>query len=157
MITPATLRSSQLPASILLADPVDSMSEEDGVGLILFPGDGDTSSPDVAWSYTGFAAFRRRLAQAEGFPLSAMRGFGGKRPWSDVSTTLEPLLDHPDDGAGALSATQCAAILPRLETIISQWQEEVGGPLLQQHIDDARRLTVVLRLCIEKDVELHFL
>lgn len=35
------------------------------MGLILFPGDGDTTSPDVAWSYTGFNAFRHRLAQAE--------------------------------------------------------------------------------------------
>ncbi|WP_328839049.1 hypothetical protein [Streptomyces europaeiscabiei] len=42
------------------------------MGLILFPGDGDTSSPDVSWSYSGFAAFRRRLTRAEGFTLSEM-------------------------------------------------------------------------------------
>ncbi|MBC9716993.1 hypothetical protein H9Y04_31110 [Streptomyces sp. TRM66268-LWL] len=37
------------------------------MGLILFPGDGDTTSPDSSWSCTGFDAFRRRLAEAEGF------------------------------------------------------------------------------------------
>ncbi len=33
------------------------------MGLMLFPGDGDTSSPDVAWSYSGFAAFRQQLGR----------------------------------------------------------------------------------------------
>ncbi|MFB7335753.1 hypothetical protein ACFC00_29610 [Streptomyces adustus] len=136
---------------------MDSMDEEDGVGLILFPDDGDTTSPDVAWSYTGFNAFRCRLAQAEGFVLEEMRGFGGERPWSDVSTTLEPLLDRPDDGGGKLSGAECTAILRRLEEITDEWQEQAAEPLLQQHIKGARQLALVLRLCIEKDVELLFL
>ncbi|MFI5994005.1 hypothetical protein ACIBAC_19475 [Streptomyces sp. NPDC051362] len=127
------------------------------MGLILFPSDGDTASPDVAWSYTGFNAFRRRLTQAEGFVLDEMRGFGGERPWSDVSTTLEPFLDRPDDGGGELSTAECTAILPRLEAITGEWQEQAADPLLQQHIEDARQLLLVLRLCIQKDVELLFL
>ncbi|WRZ95474.1 hypothetical protein OHB54_44510 [Streptomyces sp. NBC_01007] len=127
------------------------------MGLILFPGDGDTASPDVAWSYTGFSSFRRRLAQAEGFVLDEMWGFGGERPWSDVSTTLEPFLDRPDGGGGELSTAECTAILPRLEAIIGEWQEQAADPLLQQHIEDARQLAFVLRLCIQKDVELLFL
>jgi len=73
------------------------------MGLVLFPGDGDTTSPDVSWSYSGFAAFRRRLAQAEGFTLSEMWGFGGERPWSEVPTVLKPLLEHPDVGGDDLS------------------------------------------------------
>ncbi|WP_434405173.1 hypothetical protein [Streptomyces sp. NBC_01353] len=44
------------------------------LGLVLFPGDGDNSNPDVDWSYSGFAAFRWRLAQAEGFSLADMWG-----------------------------------------------------------------------------------
>lgn len=60
------------------------------MGLVLFPGDGDNSSPDVSWSYSGFAAFRRQLARAEGLTLCEMWGFGGERPWSDVSTSLAP-------------------------------------------------------------------
>ncbi|MFJ7149044.1 hypothetical protein ACIQVT_12710 [Streptomyces sp. NPDC100445] len=71
------------------------------MGLILFPGDGDTTSPHVAWSYSGFNAFRHRSAH--------------------------------------------------------EWHEQAADPLVRQHIDDARQLALVLRLCIEKDVELIFL
>jgi hypothetical protein len=126
------------------------------MGLVLFPGDGDDSSPDVSWSYSGFAAFRRRLAQAEEFTLSEMWGFGGDRPWSGVSTVLEPLLDHPDDGGDALSPAVCAVILPRLEAITDEWAQYSNDPLLHQHTEDARQLAGVLRLCIEKDVPLVF-
>ncbi|MFJ3861628.1 hypothetical protein ACIPRL_36070 [Streptomyces sp. NPDC090085] len=126
------------------------------MGLVLFPGDGDNSSPDVSWSYSGFAAFRRRLAEAEGFVLSEMSGFGGERPWSEVSTVLEPLLDHPDAGGDDLSPAECASILVRLEAITDHWTQEAGDQLFQ-HIEDARQLAGVLRLCIEKDVPLGFL
>lgn len=52
----------------------------------------------------------------------------------------------------------CAVILPRLEAVTGQWQTEGGDdPLLRQHIEDARRLTVVLRFCMEKDIPLLFL
>ncbi|WP_406016191.1 hypothetical protein OG520_38140 [Streptomyces sp. NBC_00984] len=127
------------------------------MGLVLFPGDGDISSPDVSWSCSGFAAFRRRLAQAEGLVLSEMWGFGGGRPWNEVSTPLEPLLDHPDDGGDDLSPAECAVIQFRLETITDQWTREGNDALLQQHIEDACQLAGVLRLCIEKDVPLLFL
>ncbi|MFF3128929.1 hypothetical protein ACFVRD_43380 [Streptomyces sp. NPDC057908] len=133
------------------------MSEEGGVGLILFPGDGDVSSPDVAWSCTHFNDFRRQLAQADGFTLDEMWGFGGECPWSGASTALEPLLDHPDDGGDALSVAECAAILPRLEAITGQWQKQSDDPCLQRYIDDAVQLAVVLRFCVEKGVELLFL
>ncbi|MFJ8509617.1 hypothetical protein [Streptomyces avermitilis] len=126
-------------------------------GLVLFPGDGDIASPDVAWSYSGFAAFRRQLARAEGFILSEMQGFGGERLWSQVTTSLEPLLDRPDDGGGELSPADCGVILPRLEAIIGQWQDQDDAPVLQQHIDDALQLAAVLRFCMEKNVELLFL
>ncbi|MFG2975511.1 hypothetical protein ACGFYY_21340 [Streptomyces sp. NPDC048331] len=84
-----------------------------------------------------------------------MWGFGGERLWSDVTTSLEPLLDRPDDGGGELSPTECAALLPRIEEIVDHWQSEVGVP--RTHIDAAQQLVGVLRLCIAKDVELIFL
>ncbi|NYV73731.1 hypothetical protein [Streptomyces sp. UH6] len=127
------------------------------MGLVLFPGDGDNSSPDVSWSYSGFAAFRGRLAETEGFVLSEMSGFGGERRWSEVSTGLEPLLDHPDDGGDDLSPAECASILIRLEAITDEWARDGGDQLLQQHIEDAHQLAGVLRLCIEKDVPLVFM
>ncbi|MEE1735918.1 hypothetical protein [Streptomyces sp. BE147] len=127
------------------------------MGLVLFPGDGDNSSPDVSWSYSGFAAFRQRLSEAEGIILSEMWGFGGERPWSEASTALESLLDHPDDGGDDLSPSKCASILVRLEAITDQWAREGGDRLLQQHIEEARRPASVPRLCVHKDVPLVLL
>ncbi|MEV6687709.1 hypothetical protein AB0N28_20600 [Streptomyces sp. NPDC051130] len=123
------------------------------MGLCLFPGDGDITSPDVSWSYSGFKAFRRRLAQAEGFTLPDMWGFGGDRQWGEISSTLEPLLDHPDD-SGDLSAADCARVLPRLAEIITEWEAEEGDPTLVRHIEDARQLVIVLKICVDTNVEL---
>jgi hypothetical protein len=126
------------------------------MGLVLFPGDGNVTSPDVSWSYSGFGLFRHWLAEAEGFTLAEMYGFGGEHPWSSVSTPLAPLLDHPDDSGPDLTPAQCAAMLPRLEAIIDQRQHYGSDLVLQRHIEDARRLVVVMRLCLDKDVELMF-
>ncbi|TWD11710.1 hypothetical protein FB570_12417 [Streptomyces sp. T12] len=125
------------------------------MGLMLFPGDGDVTSPDVSWSYTGFHMFRQWLADTEGFTLAEMRGFGGEREWSSVSTTLTPLLDHPDDD-GSLTAAQCAAMLPRLEAIIDQLRPEDGDLVLQRRVDDARQLVTVMKYCLGKSVDLLF-
>lgn len=126
------------------------------MGLVLFPGDDDISSPDGSWSYTGFGVFRRWLAQSEGFELNEMHGHGGQHLWSDVSTALEPLLNHPDDDGPDLTPSQCATILPRLQEIANQPQEASIDPLLQRHLQDIRHLVVVLQLCIDKEVDLLF-
>ncbi|MGH4031877.1 hypothetical protein ACQB60_23430 [Actinomycetota bacterium Odt1-20B] len=125
------------------------------MGLMLFPGDGDDDSPDISWSYTGFSMFRSWLAGIEGFTLAEMAGFGGERPWSEVATPLAPLLDHPDDH-GELTAQECAAILPRLQEIAGRPEEHPSGPGRKRRADDVRQLVVVLRRCVEKDVELVF-
>ncbi|WP_203632997.1 hypothetical protein [Streptomyces sp. SID10815] len=122
---------------------------------MLFPGDGDVTSPDVSWSYTGFHLFREWLADAEGFALAEMHGFGGDRAWRGVPTTLTPLLDHPDD-EGSLTAAQCAAMLPRLEAIIEQFHHEDSDPALQRRVDDTRQLVTVMKHCLDKGVELVF-
>ncbi|MBG7697698.1 hypothetical protein HCJ76_06300 [Streptomyces sp. MC1] len=126
------------------------------MGLMLFPGDGDVASPDISWSYTGFNMFRKWLAQTEGFTLTEMDGFGGERQWGGVSTTLAPLLNHPDDHGPDLAPAQCAAMLPRLEAILVQRQPDENDPVLRRRIEDVRQLITVLRLCVDKDVELIF-
>lgn len=126
------------------------------MGIVLFPGDDDVSSPDISWSYSGFAEFRRWLAKLEGFALVEMHGFGGDRSWSGVSTALKPLLDHPDDDGPSLAPAQCAAMLPRLQTIVDQWQHDDSDPVSQRHVDDIRQLVAVMRLCLDKDVGLVF-
>ena len=123
----------------------------------LFPGDGDVSSPDVEWSYSGFDRLRRRLAHAEGFMLDTTAGFDGDRPWSEVATVLEPLLNHPDDH-GELTPADCAAIVPRLTKIHDQWSATATGDdaLLAEHISDLRKLLTVLDICRDKNVDLFF-
>ncbi|MFD0140782.1 hypothetical protein ACFVIL_43770 [Streptomyces sp. NPDC127159] len=124
------------------------------MGLMLAPGDDNVTGPDVSWSYSGFNMFREWLAQAEGLTLAEMNGFGGDRMWDSVSTTLAPLLDHPDD-EGSLTPTQCAAMLPRLEAITDQ-QPKDGDPVHERRVDDVRQLVAVVRYCLEKEVELIF-
>ncbi|MGY0466757.1 hypothetical protein ACW14Y_41855 [Kitasatospora sp. cg17-2] len=138
-----------------MADPVRSTDEEYVVGLVLFPGDDNTDSPDICWSYTGFGMFRKWLADIEGITLDGMHGFGGTRAWRDVSTTLAPLLDHSDCDGPDLTPAQCAAILPRLNEIAAM-AHDPGDPIWQRRIEDVRQLVVVLQVCIEKDVDLLF-
>lgn len=127
------------------------------MGLCLFPGGEDVDGLDACFSYGGFAQFRRRLALAEGFSLDEMVGFGGDRPWTDVSTELEPLLNHPDDHSEDLSAADCVAVLPRLEAVLERWsQEEPRDVGMERHVEDAQRLVAVLRICVSKNVALFF-
>ncbi|MFI7008209.1 hypothetical protein [Streptomyces sp. NPDC050145] len=132
------------------------------MGLMLFPGDDDVASPDVSWSYSGFGMFRAWPAQAEGFVLAEMYGFGGDRQWAGVSTTPAPLLDHPDDGGPDLSPAQCAVMLPRLEEVLGRRRPDDGDgdgdrdPVLRRRLEDLGELVVVLRYCVDKDVGLVF-
>ncbi|MFF8905825.1 hypothetical protein [Streptomyces olivaceoviridis] len=126
------------------------------MGLMLFPGDDDVTSPDVSWSYTGFGMFRAWLAQTEGFVLAEMDGFGGDRQWSSVSTTLEPLLNRRDDDGPDLAPAQCAAMLARLEAILDHRLPGDSDPVLRRRIEDVSQLVTVLRSCVDKNVELIF-
>jgi hypothetical protein len=125
------------------------------MGLMLCPADDDVASPDISWSYHGFSLFREWLARIEGFTLPEMAGFGGKRAWSSITTTLAPLLDHPDDD-GELAPAQCAAMLPRLEAIVGERPRVADDPVLQRRIDDTRQLIDVLKYCVDKGVPLDF-
>jgi hypothetical protein len=125
------------------------------MGLVLFPEDGGVTGPDVSWSYSGFHMFREWLARAEGFDLAEMRGFGGGRAWSDVTTVLAPLLAHPDHD-GDLAPAQCAAMLPRLEEIIDRWPPGDGDPVGPRRVEDTRQLVAVLRDCVDRNVRLVF-
>jgi|GEM_PF-1086654 len=148
--------SFQLPTPLPLTDPGHRASKGDKMGLVLFPGDDDVASPDISWSYSGFGMFRKWLAQAEGFTLAEMDGFGGDRQWCSVSTALAPLLNHPDDDGPNLAPAQCEAMLPRLEAILDQRQPDDGDPDFRRPLEDVSQLVTVLRFCVDKDVELIF-
>lgn len=125
------------------------------MGLCLLPIDDDGDGPDASWSYGRFGNFRMRLAAAEGFLLREMHGFGGDRPWSSVQTTLEPLLNHPDDH-GVLSPADCAAVLPRLVEIINGWAADDPDRALTDQISTGRDLVTVMHVCIKRGSALLF-
>ncbi|MFJ3720804.1 hypothetical protein [Streptomyces sp. NPDC090057] len=125
------------------------------MGLMLCPAGDDVASPDISWSHYGFNLFREWLAQVEGFALPEMVGFGGKRAWSSITTTLAPLLNHPDD-TGDLTPIQCMAMLPRLKEIVGERPQVVDDPVLQRRINDTRQLIAVMKYCVDKGVPLDF-
>jgi len=49
-----------------------------------------------AGSYSGFNAFRRKLAKCFGLELEEMQGFGGKKDWKRVDKGIAVLLNHSD-------------------------------------------------------------
>ncbi|MFJ2770741.1 hypothetical protein [Streptomyces sp. NPDC087300] len=126
------------------------------MGLHLYPNDDEVTSPDISWSYSGFRMFREWLAQAEGFVLAEMRGHDGNRPWSDVTTTLEPLLHHADDDGPDLAPDQCAAMLPRLRAIADERRSDAADPVVGRRVDDTRQLITVMEFCVAEDLPLVF-
>ncbi|MFD9869439.1 hypothetical protein ACFXI8_32355 [Streptomyces niveus] len=156
VVTPGMRQIISVADMLPTPDPGHRRKEGNRMGIVLFPGDDDVTSPDISWSYTGFNMFRKWLAQAEGFGLSEMRRFGGDRAWNSVSTTLAPILDHPDDDGPDLTPAQCATIQPRLEAIIDQREHDGSDPIVQRRLEDTRQLVEVMKFCLDKDVELVF-
>jgi hypothetical protein len=80
----------------------------------------------VSWSYSGFGMWRSEIARHEGFELKEMDGFGGDRPWDEISSVLKPLLSHSDCD-GVLTAQECAAMYQRLREVVDElwpaWDE----------------------------------
>lgn len=83
----------------------------------------DFSHCDASWAYSGFMAFRKRLAQEIGIDLMKMEGFTDDDKalkWSKVQDPIKHILDH-SDCEGTLSPTKCALVAPRLLELISGW------------------------------------
>lgn len=101
------------------------------------------------WSYSGFNAFRRRLAKEIGINLDEMPGFSpdfkdileekgweayrnakiaamsnSKGKWEDVVDDIVPLLRH-SDCEGIIPPEICATVGPRLAELIKDWPETV--------------------------------
>ncbi len=117
--------------------PVGRYNEEGDVLL--------ADAPAAQWSYGGFHRFRQLLAAEDGIDLEAMAGFrdvhdfSGNppppgKPWSEVSTTLAPLLNHSDCD-GELTPDECTQILPRLKEVRVTWKENDADPWDVQHLD----------------------
>lgn len=82
------------------------------------------SHTDACWSYSGFGAFRKKLANEIGMELEKMRGFkGGVIPFSEFDDDIIPLLDHSDCD-GVLTTEECNRVAPRLRELVSSWPEQ---------------------------------
>ncbi|WP_329274164.1 hypothetical protein [Streptomyces sp. NBC_00691] len=77
------------------------------------------------------------------------------RPSGNKAQVTTPRSRTHPGAAPPKNLIECAALLPRLEAMVDQWRHEVDVP--RTHIDAAQQLTVVLRVCVVKDVELLFL
>ena len=99
------------------------------------------------WSYSGFFAFRKRLAEAAGIDLSKMEGYFAfdmeqairsgdwnlklledkkcsKIAWSTIADPIVPLLSH-SDSEGIIPPEVCATVAPRLRELIKDWPKTV--------------------------------
>lgn len=76
----------------------------------------------ASWSYSGFMAFRVKLAKEIGINLREMVGFDGNTPWTSDDPII-PLLNHSDCD-GELSPEECKAAGPRLRALVMDWDED---------------------------------
>jgi len=85
----------------------------------------DFSHGDARWSYSGFQAFRRRLAAEIGIEsLTAMEGYDGDEPWTPYeSDVIVKLLNHSDCD-GDLPPEHLPAIAARLRELVSAWPDD---------------------------------
>jgi hypothetical protein len=97
----------------------------------------DFSVSKASWSYSGFHAFRRRLALEIGIDLDKMKGFGkgfgeteGKGfgetedglSWDNIIDPIALFLNHSDCD-GYLTATQSRRVGKRLMKLVEKWPE----------------------------------
>ena len=93
------------------------------------------------WSYSGFGAFREKLAITEGFFLDDMQGFEGSKSWDLVTTPLKPLLNHSDCD-GEMTPAEAAEVWPRLAEIAEDWK---ASGMLEWDLQSMRALVELLQ------------
>src|SRR5687767_2435297 len=83
-----------------------------------------TSRERPHWSYSGFMAFRDRLAKAAGLlgeTDSLNDAYSRREKWpSQFDEPLVILIDH-GDCEGDLSPDQCRRLAPRLRELVAAW------------------------------------
>lgn len=100
-------------------------------------------------TFTAFHQFRRRLAREAAIDLDAMEGFGGMRPWKDVSDQIAPLLEMGDVD-GSVGVGECPTVARRLRELVRTWPD--GDPdhaqalQLADAFEEAARLRQRLRV-----------
>lgn len=124
------------------------------MGLDFRWGDSNTSRIRPHWSYSGFMAFRERLAKAAQLipadsSLETVYDAKGVLWPSQFDEPIMILIDH-SDCAGDLSPDQCRRLAPRLRELITQWPE---GDYDREH---GERLVWALEECARDKTILEF-
>lgn len=121
------------------------------MGLDICVGHRDREGNSVHYSYSGFARFRRRLAQQIGIDLDRMVGFGGRRSWTKIDHPLVALLNHLDC-QGKIRPRACGAAAPRLREVVL----ELGDPDDDTDIEFGLKLAELMEECGQRRMWLHF-
>ncbi len=99
----------------------------------------DFSHGGLSMSYGGFRTLREKLAGEAGVPLRGMAGYGGSRPWTEISDPLVPLLAAFDEyGGGEIAAEHCRDLHPRIRELASTWSD----PKHKHHLWHAHALAL---------------
>jgi len=98
----------------------------------------DFSHCTAHWSYSGFHAFRQRLAKKIGITLDGMDGFRGSLSWDSVKDPIVPLLNHSDCD-GELLPADCRKVIPRLLTLISDWDNDYDRKMAEELITGMKK------------------
>ena len=104
---------------------------------------------DFGWSYSGFNAFRKRLAKEIGIELYEMDGFKGTNSWDEVKSPVKLLLNH-SDCEGHLSSDDCKEIYPVLLKLIKHWPADDADKIV------ATKLAAAMKECANENVRLIF-
>lgn len=120
------------------------------------------TDPLPQWSYTGFAFFRRALAEHIGVDLTQMQSSDGLTRWDSVASPLRHLLDHADD-CGELTIGQVRELAPALREAVSslarQAADNADGLLWSLESSNGRAahdLVALLELCVAEGLPVHF-
>lgn len=93
------------------------------------------------WSYSGFHEYREKLAKEINIDLTSMVGFGGKKSWDSMNEDLSILLNHSDSD-GDLTYEQMKKIIPRLEAITKNWDDEDWDKTRTQYLIKGMKLAM---------------
>lgn len=121
------------------------------MGLDICVGHPSRDGNSIHHSYSGFAAFRRRIARQIGIDLDRMVGFGGRRSWAKIADPLAALLNHSDCG-GKISPKACRAAALRLREVVMEMSDPEDGPVVGFGED----LAELMEECAKRRMWLHF-
>ena len=122
-------------------------------------------STGVGFSYSGFNAFRHRIARSLGlkdiWPMVSGKDMYMTGRYKEIESThpVYPLIDH-DDNDGDMGPDDCGQVAAYLETLFPEWErelEEDPDEDLEEDIERGKKLAELMKRCHENGDTLLFL